>query len=181
MAADEVAWSADAASSTEESPTIGAGGAEPSSATSDLDADTGSDVISIRIGGEADAGGPLIKIGFIVCNLWSDKPHYSNGAGGVIYKVRGECKKYGVGLENVVKVHMNGTLTKDGVVRATRYGTFSIKTDGTKHTWYVPLMNSGGSGCGTWKGRNVVTSTVPSGIAPDGVVFSSTRSGCLRG
>lgn len=138
------------------------------------------EIASAEASASASAGTvrPALAIGYITCSLWSESPHYSRGAWGAIFKVRGTCTRYGIGMAATVKVYMNGTLTKDGAPRATRSGVFAIPTDGTKATWYVPYRGSGGSGCGTWRARNVVTSVVPSGLS-SGVVFSKTREGCL--
>jgi hypothetical protein len=120
-------------------------------------------------------------IGFIRCRLDNNNPHYSGGTGGVIYKVRGSCQRYGVGLSPKVVILMSGQISLNGNFRAGRVAEWTIPTDGSARTWYVPAVGShAGSGCGKWKGTSKFMSSVPGGIAPSGTTFSSSVDKCLR-
>lgn len=97
----------------------------------------------------------------------------------MIYKVRGTCKRYGVGLSNIVNVTLSSELTLNGKRKAARWGNFLIATNGAKHTWYMPVMHHGGRGCGVWKGRNTVVSVSPPGVTSKGATFGASVNKCL--
>ncbi|MFI9024567.1 hypothetical protein [Streptomyces sp. NPDC053560] len=73
-----------------------------------------------------------------VCKASADRPHWSKGAKSVIYKTRVEC----AGSEPTVTVHCKGQLIYSAggspATAASSSETRSVKTDGTKTTFYTP-------------------------------------------
>ncbi|MFD9205777.1 hypothetical protein ACFVZM_05790 [Streptomyces sioyaensis] len=72
------------------------------------------------------------------CKASADRPHYSKGAKSVIYKTRVEC----AGSMPAIEVHCKGQLMYSTggspSTAATSSETQSVKTDGTKTTFYTP-------------------------------------------
>ncbi|MBP2054199.1 hypothetical protein J2Z21_007202 [Streptomyces griseochromogenes] len=73
-----------------------------------------------------------------VCKASADRPHWSKGAKSVIYKTRVEC----AGSVPTIKAHCKGHLMystgEAPSTAATSSETRSVKTDGTKTTFYTP-------------------------------------------
>jgi hypothetical protein len=145
-----------------------------------IETDSDPSSIEFEITESSSQGFGTNAIGFIRCRLDNNNPHYSRGTGGVIYKVRGSCQRYGIGLSPTVVILMSGQISLNGNFRAGRVAEWTIPTDGTARTWYVPAVGShAGRGCGKWKGTSKFMSSVPGGIAPSGTVFSSSVDKCL--
>ncbi|MFD4998825.1 hypothetical protein [Streptomyces buecherae] len=73
-----------------------------------------------------------------VCKASADRPHWSKGAKSVIYKTRVEC----AGSEPTIKVRCKGQLIYAAggspSTAASSDETQSVKTDGSKTTFYTP-------------------------------------------
>lgn len=125
---------------------------------------TGPQVLEISGSANGVARGPGIGTGSytVTCVATMEDPHYSEKAGGAIFKTRASCTGTG-SYPALVQMRIKGLLQLDHaeyptetspsifVTKATSDEIQSITVNGTTITYYTPLVgNNGGFGRGFW-------------------------------